>query len=311
MLKCGGFSFSASGGGRVKFTKPPLTYEQQADLLLARGLVADKAELIQRLTSVSYYRLCAYWYPFKRPDNSFEPGTTFESVWRRYTFDRQLRLIVMDAIERVEITLRTGLAYELTHQFGPFAQLDAAAFPSIPPHERQRLLDVLHDNALHSREAFVEHFRRTYDEFPDLPLWAAVETTTFGQMFTIYRNCGKHVQRDIAASLHLTGKVLFSWLLTLNYVRNLCAHHARLWNRELALKPIIPYERRDARWHGANPIQNNRVFVVITLLRFLLSESAPQSHWKGRLYSLFDRYPEIPLSGMGIPNDWRNHVLWQ
>ena len=170
---------------------------------------------------------------------------------------------------------------------------------------------MLHDNALHSREAFVEHFRRTYDEFPDLPLWAAVETTTFGQMFTIYRNCGKHVQRDIAASLHLTGKVLFSWLLTLNYVRNLCAHHARLWNRELALKPIIPYERHDAQWHGANPIQNNRVFVVITLLRFLLSESAPQSHWKGRLYSLFDRYPEIPLSGMGIPNDWRNHVLWQ
>jgi abortive infection bacteriophage resistance protein len=223
----------------------------------------------------------------------------------------KLRLLVMDAIERVEITIRSRLAYELTHQFGPFAQLDPTAFPGIPPDEHQRLLDLLHKNALQSREAFVEHFRRTYDEFPDIPLWAVAETMTFGQMFTVYRNCGKHVQRDVAAGFHLTGKVLSSWLLTLNYVRNLCAHHARLWNRELALKPLIPHKRHDGRWHGPNPIQNNRLFVVITLLRYSLSASAAQSHWRERLYGLFDRYSEIPLTGMGIPADWRNHPLWK
>jgi len=177
--------------------------------------------------------------------------------------------------------------------------------------DHQRLLDELHENALRSREAFVEHFKRTYDEFPDIPLWAAVETMTFGNMLTIFRNCGKHVQRDIAATFKIQGTVILSWLFTLNYVRNLCAHHSRLWNRELALKPLIPYQRHDARWHGADPIQNNRIFVVLTLLRHMLSESAPQSHWKGRLYSLFDRYPGIPLAEMGIPNDWRNHALWQ
>jgi abortive infection bacteriophage resistance protein len=311
MLKRGGFSLYGVGGQTVKFTKPALTYEQQADLAISRGFVADKAELIERLRAVSYYRLCAYWHPFKRADNSFEPGTTLESVWRLYTFDRQLRLIVMDAIERVEIALRCRLAYELTHQFGPFAQLDPAAFPGIPPHEHQRLLDLLHENVLHSREAFVEHFRRTYDEFPDLPLWAAVETTTFGQILTIYRNCGKHIQRDIATGFHLTGKVLSSWLLTLNYIRNLCAHHARLWNRELALKPLIPYDRHDARWHGPNPIQNNRVFVVLTLLRTLLVGSAPHTRWRERLYNLFDRYAEIPLKAMGIPDNWRDHALWK
>jgi abortive infection bacteriophage resistance protein len=231
----------------MKFSKPPLTYEQQADLVLARGLIADKNALMERLRAVSYYRLCAYWYPFKRADNSFEPGTTFDTVWRRYTFDRQLRLLVMDAIERVEITIRSSLAYELS-RFGPFGHLDINNFPGIAPLEHQRLLDELHENANRSREAFVEHFKKTYDEFPDIPLWAAVETMTFGQMLTVYRNCGKHVQRAIASNrFNLPGTVVLSWLFTLNYIRNLCAHHSRLWNRELAIKPLIPHH--DQRWH--------------------------------------------------------------
>jgi abortive infection bacteriophage resistance protein len=142
----------------MKYSKTPLTVDQQADLLLSRGLVAEKPALVARLTSVSYYRLCAYWYPFKQPDESFAPGTTLEIIWRRYTFDRQFRLLVIDAIERVEITIRSRLAYELTHRFGPFAQLDPRAFPGMPAAERQRLLDDLHENAQRSREAFVEHF---------------------------------------------------------------------------------------------------------------------------------------------------------
>lgn len=294
----------------MKFTKPPLTVNQQADLLLARGLGADKAELVARLTSVSYYRLCAYWYPFKRPDETFEPGTTLELIWRRYTFDRQFRLLVMDAVERVEITIRSRLAYELTQRFGPFAQRDSRAFPGIPVAEHQRLLDDLRENAQRSREAFVEHFRTTYDEFPDLPLWAAAETMTFGQMLTMYRHCGKHVQRDIAALFRVSGIVLSSWLLTLNYIRNLCAHHSRLWNRVLALKPMIPDIRHQPLWHAPQAVSNERVFVVLTLLRQLLSHTAPQTQWRERLYTLLDTYPEIPRPAMGAPADWKQHPLW-
>jgi abortive infection bacteriophage resistance protein len=311
MLKRGGFSFARRGRPAMKFTKPALTVDQQADLLLARGLVADKADLVARLTSVSYYRLCAYWYPFKRPDETFEPDTTLETVWRRYTFDRQFRLLVMDAIERVEITLRGRLAYELTHRFGPFAHLDPLAFPGIQAAQYTRLMDELHENAQRSREAFVDHFRKTYDEFPDLPLWAAVETMTFGQMLTMFRNCGKHVQRDIASVFHLPGTVLQSWLFTLNYVRNLCAHHSRLWNRELAIKPLIPHARHDQRWHAPDAVHNGRLFVVLTLLRYLLAQTAQQSQWRERLYSLLDRYPEIPLISMGMSNNWRDRALWQ
>jgi abortive infection bacteriophage resistance protein len=295
----------------MKYTKPSLTYDQQADLVLSRGLAADRQVLINRLRAVGYYRLSAYWHPFKRPDDTFAPGTTLDTVWQRYTFDRQLRLMVMDAIERIEVALRSALVNGLTLRFGPFAHLDPRAFPGIHPDDHRRLQDELRDGAQHSSEVFVEHFKRTYDDFPDLPLWAATEIMTFGNMFTLFRISGKHTQKALAQPYGVTGKVLFSWLLTLNYVRNMCAHHARLWNRELALKPLIPDAKHDPRWYGERPVGNNRIFAVLTIHHFLLLRIAPQSGWRDRLFGLFDRYPSIPLPPMGMPADWRNHDLWK
>ena len=105
----------------MRYTKPPLSFEEQADKLIRRGLVADKKELISRLQHVNYYRLSAYLYPYRNhDDDSYHPDTTLEKVWKHYTFDRQLRLIVMDAIERVEVAVRTQLVYHFVHQFGPF-----------------------------------------------------------------------------------------------------------------------------------------------------------------------------------------------
>lgn len=296
----------------MKYVKPSMTFEQQADLLLARGLSADRSVLIDRLRSVGYYRLCAYWHPFKQSDENFLPDTTLETVWGRYTFDRQLRLLVMDAIERVEVALRTALVSELTLKHGPFAHLDVRAFPpDLSPDNHRRLLDELHESAQKSREVFVDHFKKTYDEFPDLPLWAAVELMTFGNMLTLFNLSGKHLQNAIARQFGVTGKVLSSWLLTLNYVRNLCAHHSRLWNRELALRPMIPDARHDPRWHGSVPIRNHRMFSVLTILRVLLVRIAPQSRWRDRLFDLVDRYPSIPFVSMEAPTDWRSHAIWK
>jgi abortive infection bacteriophage resistance protein len=120
-----------------------------------------------------------------------------------------------------------------------------------------------------------------------------------------------HVQRAIGSDHGLSGKVLYSWLLVLNYVRNLCAHHSRLWNRELAVKPLIPDRRHDPRWYAGVTVPNNRMFAVLTLLACLMRQIAPQSGWRDRLFSLFDKYPDIPLAAMGIPADWRKHPLWQ
>ncbi|HWW88395.1 MAG TPA: Abi family protein, partial [Vicinamibacterales bacterium] len=121
----------------------------------------------------------------------------------------------------------------------------------------------------------------------------------------------RRTRDEIARRIGLRGPVLLSWLRTLNYVRNVCAHHARLWNRELATRPVLPGEKNDPRWHGSRAVSPRRIFVVLTLLNRLLLVVAPQSGWRDRLFKLFDRFPEIPLKPMGIPADWRTHDLWK
>jgi len=116
----------------MKFTKPPLTFEQQADLLIQRGIIADRELLIQRLSSVNYYRLSGYWHHRKLPDDTFLPGTEFGVIWEQYVFDRQLRLLVMDAVERVEVAVWTQLSYHHALTHGPFGQVEVAPPPSIP-----------------------------------------------------------------------------------------------------------------------------------------------------------------------------------
>ena len=296
----------------MKFGKPPLSYADQANLLIARGLVVgDRDVLLHQLASVGYYRLCAYWYPFKQADETFVAGTSFETIWDRYVFDRQLRLLVMDAIERVEVVVRTVLVHELAIRHGAFAHTGTDNFAAGAGMRHTRWLDDLHAGANRSKEVFVQHFKVRYDEFPDLPIWVAAETMTFGALVTLFSISDKRTQKDVAHTYGLTAPVLQSWLLTLNYIRNICAHHARLWNRELAIKPVIPDARHRPEWHRPFPVSNHRIYGVLSLLQFLLRRIAPQSAWHERLYAHIDRHPLVPLPDMGANPDWRIHDVWR
>src|SRR5271157_5965426 len=139
----------------MKYTKPALSFSDQADLLIKRGLVApSKEDIVNKLAAVSYYRLSAYWHPFRQPDNSLAPGTTLDLVWRRYSFDRQVRLHVLDAVERVEISFRTQLVNLHTVAHGPFGYIDRAMLPSLTVSEHRDLLTRIHAEAARSRVEF-------------------------------------------------------------------------------------------------------------------------------------------------------------
>ena len=304
------------------YTKPALSYEDQARLLESRGLiVTNHAVFVSRLRAVGYYRLCGYWHPYRdiaSSTSAFLPNTPFDDVWERYRFDRQLRLMVMDAIERVEVAVRTALVHELAMRAGPFAHLDGNNFRSAAnkPDRKGKVKHAnfvadLREKSENSSERFVEHFKDTYDGFPDLPIWAVCETMTFGGVFTLFNMSEARTQKDIARQFALSAPVMVSWLHTLNYVRNICAHHARLWNRDLAVQPELPEARNDPRWYGARAIGKKRVFVVLTLLNYLLKEAAPHTKWRERLVALFGKYQNVPLKMMGIPADWRTHDLWK
>lgn len=296
----------------MKYTKPSISFAEQADLLVSRGLqAASKEEIIEKLEAVSYYRLSAYWYTFRRSDDSLAPGTTLSMVWRRYTLDRQLRLMVIDAVERVEIAVRTQLVHRHTEKYGPFGYLDRAHLPKISVEHHRELLDRIRKESKHSREDFVRHFFSKYTTETDLPLWIASELMTFGNMLTLFRGVEIAMQQAIATEYGIADRVLDSWLQTMNVVRNICAHHGRLWNRVFGVKPLIPHGRKHPDWHAPVVIGNDRLFGILTVLQYLLRQVAPQSAWKKRLHVLLDEYSDIPRRSMGFPEGWEHSPLWK
>lgn len=296
----------------MKYTKPALTFTDQADLLLKRGLIApDKQAIIEKLHVVSYYRLSAYWHPFRQPDDTFKPGTTLDMIWRRYTFDRHLRLLVLDTIERVEIAARTQLVCQHSLKYGPFGYLDRVNLPGLQVAEHRELLGRIRKETDHSRENFVLHFQTKYTSETDLPLWMACELMTFGAAFTFFRGVEAGIKQIVAADYGVTDRVFHSWLATLNQVRNLCAHHARLWNRTFGIQPQIPRPRKHPEWHQPVAIASNRLFGILTVLYYMLKQVAPQSQWRQRWEDLLTRYPEVPIAAMGFPVNWKDSPLWQ
>lgn len=288
----------------MKYAKPPLSFEQQADLLFSRGMTGDRALMVDRLAVVNYYRLSGYWYTFRKlPDQAFQEGTTFEKVWTRYAFDRRLRLLVMDAVERVEIAFRTRLAYHHAHYYSdPFAYAnDPAALPGLLADQRQRFLATLAKEMQSSKETFAEHFRKKYGS----------EVMTFGDLLTLFRGSGQEIKRAVAAMLGVHDTLVSSWLLTLNTIRNICAHHGRLWNRTLGIKPMIPVAKNDLQWHSPVTVTNDRMFAVLTILKYCLNRVAPQSRWPQRLRTLLDDFGTVPIRSMGFPANWLDCPIWK
>ncbi len=296
----------------MKYTKPALTFDAQADLLLQRGLSANRETLIARLRAVNYYRLSGYLYPFRNPDNTFREGTTLEMIWRRYTFDRRLRLLALDAIERVEVSLRTSLIYHHVHAHGPFGYTVPANLPKLDGSRYGEFLDRIYAETRRSREVFVKHFQSKYGEQHGyLPLWIAAEIMPFGAMLTLFSGVEPATKRIVAREYAVPDVVFHSWIGALNVVRNICAHHGRLWNRELGFKPMIPHARKHPDWHTPVAVSGNRVFAVLTILKYLLAIIAPQSRWPQRVRNLLDEYPDIPRRNMGFPEHWGDCPIWK
>lgn len=225
----------------MKYAKRALTVDEQADRLLGRGLVADRDELSARLRSVSYYRLNGYWYPFRLSDDSLVEGTTLEAVWRRYTFDRQFRLLVLDATERVEICVRTELVYTLAHAQGPFGYCDAANLPNLSAESYADFIDKLDAECSRSHEPVIEHFCEKYGSEHDRPPCLMVtEPMTFGMLLSLFRGSPTSVKQNIARRFGVSGEVLMSWLRALNGVRNTCAQHGASGTGNLASSRRYP-----------------------------------------------------------------------
>ena len=308
-----GFFFS---GGGMKYTKRPLTFDEQVEQMVTRGLEGDPARIRNRLQSVNYYRLTGYLYPYRiQGSDNFVPGTQFETVWEQYAFDRRLRLLVMDAIERIEIAVRAQLAYHHAHAYqDPFAYVTRPiSLPDMKPEAYADFLERVDEEASRSKkDTFVEHFFTTYgDEHKYLPVWMAVEVMSFGTMQLFFRGASHRVKQNVASYFGMPDKVFDSWLHALSIVRNICAHHGRLWNKVLGVKPMIPWAKDYPDWHSPCPIPNERIFGILTICRHCLRIIAPQSRWTQCIGDLLHDFPNVSSPSMGFPKNWKDSPLWK
>ena len=307
----GGCSFR----GYMKYQKPWLSYEEQANRLKERGLVFDRDYLIDHLAEIGYYRLSGYWYIYKDPDNeneSFIEGASFDKVWDLYTFDRQLRLITLDAIERVEVYMRTQLAYRLAEQTGPFGYLDRATLPNMDQKTYGHFMSRCFDAYNRSKTLFIEHFKEKYGDSHGLPpYWTLVNIMDFGMMLTLFRGSPDDVKKGIADEIGVPLEVFDSWLLMLNTVRNACAHHDRLWNKRLGNRPKIPRGHRYPEWHRPHEVNNSTTFTLLSILGYLIERIAPNSSWREKMIHLIRTRSEEDLRRMGFSEGWEECPLWK
>ncbi len=305
----------------VTYVKPPLAFAQQITRLEKKGMFFDDKNLAEvKLASISYYRLSGYWYPFRiRNDQNvvtsqFQDGTNFNEVVSLYEFDRKLRSLVLDAIERVEIAVRTQFTYQMGHKYGAFGYTNSDNFH--PKFNHQKWLGKIENEVERSTDDFIEHFSSKYIGFPTIPIWMLTEVISLGALSFGYRGLinnqaqGVEDKKLIANHFNLHHKKLGDWLHTLTYVRNVCAHHSRLWNRSLAIKPD---RTRDANWLPPMTPRNDRVFYVLLMLRHLLRATGNGDDWAVEVNNLLEpvAVQRKWRSAMGLPENWREHPLWK
>jgi abortive infection bacteriophage resistance protein len=283
------------------FTKTHLSYQQQIELLESRGLlISDKAPARKKLEHIGYYRLSAYYPPFQNEKDRFGDGTRFEEVLRLYYFDKALRKIIFDAIETIEINVRANVAYNLSRETEAFGYMEKSNL-HISYADYFDLMQTIQRETRRSREAFVTHFKHKYHS-DILPVWTVVEIISFATLSKFFKAL-KPEHETLTEKLDIPPKVLKNWLHMINHVRNICAHHGRLWNKQFVIKGLIP--KKVATFHG---IRNDKIFMLILMLRYMFKKLDTAAGFREKIEALLLEYPEIDTASMGFPEDWKERL---
>jgi len=316
----------------LSYHKPFVTIPSQVSLLQSRGMaITDAARAEAYLERVGYYRLSGYWHPFRKSrlsngtrivEDQFTVGTAFSDIVALYVFDKKLRLLFLDAIERIEVGLRVGIALQLGQRDAwahrKTSEIDAKFLQqhySGQCSKHQHWLVRVDDLAARSHEDFAKHFMANYSD--PLPLWMSIELWDFGLMSTFLAGM-KYVDQEALAKKYGVPRpdLLESWTRSINHVRNICAHHSRLWNRSPADQPRIPRtgEIPDLDHLRASNQQQTRLYAVAAVIQYLLRTINPGSSWGARVAQLIETFPVLP-TGMGIeragfPKQWQQLPLW-
>ena len=301
------------------YNKQPLLYEEQIRHLRLKGMqIHNVAWAKAVLEKYGYYRLSAYWYPYRMLHqnsviDTFKPDTTFESIIQLYEFDTELRLQVFNAIEVIETYLRTKITYFMAHEYGVFGIYEASTFH--PKFKHNNFIYACNKEVERSKDTFIQHFKEHYHGFPRVPIWMLTEVLSLGSLSFLYsglinnKAIGIEAKKEISKHFSIHHEKLAEWLHILTYVRNICAHHGRLWNKELAIKSKVD---KSPDWQAPITPTNRRIFYVLLILKTLLRPTGFDSEWCNEINKLLNPIlkNDTWLVAMGFPQNWKQHPVW-
>lgn len=285
--------------GELKKQQPPMTIDEQVENLKSIGLIVDDEEYARKiLNDISYFRLVkAYSLNLKPKNGCYDKQTTFKEIVDLYLFNANFRQIIFPEIEKVEINVRCRVANFFAEQYGVLGYLQAENFADANYHA-QFLKDIKEEIGRNSKAPFVRNFRENY-EGGNLPIYALVEVFSFGTLSKFYKNMLNKDKKAIAKSFGVGYTYFESWLESISYVRNICAHYGRIYNAKLSKTPILYKEYTQVG------IGNNRIYGVLLCLKHLLKNDVHWNLFVDKIELLFDKYQYVKISTMGFPENWR------
>ena len=305
----------------MEFDKPSLSIEQQLELLISRCLiVSDKSKAKRYLEHIGYYRLSAYMIPFYThvKEHKFKANTTFEDILNLYIFDRKLRLLILEAVERIEISFRSAFINIFAQLKGSHGYLEEKFFDT--RYDNQWLIEKLQKEVRKSKEVFVQHYKNKYDDSNLPPVWMSTHLITFKELVVLYQNIRDiDITQQMASFYGLKNPIIISWMRTLSDLRNLCAHHSRVWNRSFGQKGVLP-KNMPKKWLENFPelinIGNNdkisprnSLYFHIVIIWYFMSQMNTNSIWLDRLIKLCDKH-SINMINLGFPENWQQDKYW-
>lgn len=293
-----------------QFDKPYRSLHDLVDLLISRGMVIDSRQsAVDVLRHINNYRLRAYWLPFEADavSHQFLDGTSFARTVEIYQFDRDLRASIMRIVERIEVSIRAQIAREYAREYGSHGH-DNRDIAYSDEHWI-KAMSMLHADLTKSKDTFVSHFNKTYVERTP-PIWAVVEILSFGSLsYWFAKVVPRIIQHRVGGVYHTHPDILSSWLHHISVVRNIVAHHGRLWNRVTPFQPRIPKPERHTIASSINP-KTNRLYNSLTILQYLNNVICHDNVWSNELHDLFLKH-RIDSQLMGFPVNWHDLPVWR
>lgn len=290
--------FGGISGAMTNFTKPPLTPEAHLKLLMDRGLVVpDQDKAIAYIKSIGYFRLKSYsrHVMVDPTSHNLVEGTTFDQILSYYVFDRELRLLTLDAIERIEVAIKAKFCgIVATHTNNAHWYLVRKLFKEADRHAD--FIEKCGQECNRCPDRYIESYQAKYKVPPEPPCWMAFEVLPFGAISKAYENLDTSLQSLIASEFGFNRRVVLNWLHTLTVVRNVCAHHHTLWNRSYPTTPIVP----DKWQHVFDQTDINSYAARAVVCALWLSVFIPASEWRYRLEDLLNKFPHITPKEVGF-----------